>query len=158
VRESQALWSEPTAARRPVKLVDVGLWLAAVWGRHVHHPVAVDWLGRETDDIAFCRVTQMGLLRLLSSPAIMGDDAIDCGQAWRIYDQLYADERVLWADEPAQLDPVWRAISARDDKSHKLWTDDYLAAFAQASNATLTTLDRTMPARYPSVEVEPLLP
>ena len=51
----------------------------------------------------------------------------------------------------------WRAISARDDKSHKLWTDDYLAAFAQASDATLTTLDRKMPARYPSVQVELLL-
>jgi uncharacterized protein len=65
--------------------------------------------------------------------------------------------RVLWADEPAKLAAVWRAISARDDQSYKLWTDDYLAAFAQASNATLTTLDRKMPGRYPSVQVE-LLP
>lgn len=116
-----------------MKLVDVGVWLAAVWGRHVHHPVAADWFGKETDDIVFCRVTQMGLLRLLSNPAIMGDDAIDRSQAWRTYDQLWADERVLWADEPAELDAVWREISARDDKSHKLWIDDYLAAFAQAS-------------------------
>ena len=95
-----------------MKLVDVGVWLAAVWGRDVHHPVAADWFGRETDDIIFCRVTQMGLLRLLSNPAIMGDDAIDRSQAWRIYDRLWADERVLWADEPAELDAVWRAISA----------------------------------------------
>ena len=58
--------------------------------------------------------------------------------------------RVLWADEPDDLDAVWRAISARDDKSHKLWTDDYLAAFAQTSGATLATLDRKLPARYPS--------
>jgi hypothetical protein len=100
----------------------------------------------------------MGLLRLLSNPAIMGDDAIDRSQAWRTYDQLWADERVLWADEPAELDAVWRTISARDDKSHEMWTDDYLAAFAQASDATLTTLDRKMPARYPSVQVELLLP
>ncbi len=141
-----------------MKLVDVGVWLAAVWGRHVHHPVVADWFGAEADDIAFCRVTQMGLLRLLSNPAIMGDDAIDRSQAWRTYDQLWADERVLWADEPAELNAVWRAISARADQSHKLWTDDYLAAFAQASDATLITLDRKMPARYPSVQVELLLP
>ena len=51
-----------------------------------------------------------------------------------------------------------RAISARDDKSHKLWTDDYLAAFAQASDLTLATLDRKLPGRYPSVRVESLLP
>lgn len=141
-----------------MKLVDTGVWLAAVWGRHVHHPVAATWFGKEADDIALCRVTQMGLLRLLSNPAIMGDDALDRSQAWRTYDQLWADERVLWADEPAELDAVWRAISARADKSHNLWTDDYLAAFAQASGATLTTLDRKMPARYPSVAVELLLP
>jgi hypothetical protein len=42
--------------------------------------------------------------------------------------------------------------------NHKLWTDDYLAAFAQASDAALVTLGRKMPARYPSVRVEPLLP
>jgi toxin-antitoxin system PIN domain toxin len=137
-----------------VKLVDVGVWLAAVWGRHVHHPVAADWFEREALDIAFCRVTQMGLLRLLSNSAIMGGDAIDRSQAWRTYDQLSADERVLWADEPAQLDAVWRTISARADKSHKLWTDDYLAAFAQASDATLITLDGKVPGRYPSVRVE----
>jgi uncharacterized protein len=141
-----------------VKLVDVGVWLAAVWGRHVHQAVAAEWFGNETDDIAFCRVTQMGLLRLLANPAIMGDDAINRSQAWRTYGQLWADERVLWADEPGELDAVWRAISARDDKNHKLWTDDYLAAFAQASDATLITLDRNVPARYPSVRVELLLP
>ncbi|HEY2280175.1 MAG TPA: TA system VapC family ribonuclease toxin [Streptosporangiaceae bacterium] len=142
----------------PVKLVDVGVWLAAVWGRHAHHPVAADWFGREVDDIVFCRVTQLGLLRLLSNPAIMGDDAIDRSQAWRTYDQLWADERVLWADEPAELDAVWRALSARADQNHTLWTDDYLAAFAQASDATLITLDRKLAARYPSVQVELLLP
>jgi toxin-antitoxin system PIN domain toxin len=141
-----------------VKLVDVGVWLAAVWGRHGHHPIAAEWFGQEEDDLVFCRVTQMGLLRLLSNPAIMGDDAIDRSQAWRTYDQLWADERVLWAEEPSELDAVWRAISARDDRSHKLWTDDYLAAFAQAGDAMLVTLNRNVPARYPSVRVELLLP
>jgi toxin-antitoxin system PIN domain toxin len=138
-------------------LVDVGVWLAAVWGRHAHYPVASDWLNRQADDLVFCRVTQMGLLRLLSNPTIMGEDAIDRSQAWRLFDQLWADERVLWADEPDELDAVWRAISARDDKSHKLWTDDYLAAFAQVSDLTLATLDRKLLGRYPSVRVESLL-
>ena len=51
----------------------------------------------------------------------------------------------------------WRTISARDDRSHKLWTDDYLAAFAQVTDATLVTLDRKMSTRYPSVRVQLLL-
>lgn len=99
----------------------------------------------------------MSLLRLLSNPAIMGDDALTRSAAWRIVDQLWADERVLWADEPAELEAVWRAFSARDDKSHKLWTDDYLAAFAQTSDASLATLDTKLQERYPSIRVEPLI-
>jgi toxin-antitoxin system PIN domain toxin len=140
-----------------VILLDVGVWLAAVWQRHMHHPAAADWFDNQTDDLIFCRVTQVGLLRLLSNPAVMRDDAIARSEAWRIFDQLWADERVLWAEEPAELDAVLRAISARDDKSHKLWTDDYLAAFAQTSGATLATLDRQLAIRYPSVRVESLL-
>src|ERR1700749_4255017 len=138
-------------------LLDCGAGLAPVWGRHVHHPAAADWFGRQPEDLVFCRVTQMSLLRLLSNPAVMGGDAVDRSQAWRTFDQLWADERVLWADEPDELDAVWRAISARDDKSHKLWTDDYLAAFAQASDLTLAPLARKLRSRYPSVRVESLL-
>lgn len=141
-----------------MKLADVGVWLAACWGRHVHHPVAAEWLGKQEGDIAFCRVTQMGLLRLLSNPGVMGEDAIDRRAAWLTYDQLLADDRIMWTAEPRELDAVWRAISSRADQSHKLWTDDYLAAFAQAGDAVLATLDRKLPDRYPSVRVELLLP
>lgn len=62
-----------------------------------------------------------------------------------------------WADEPLDLEPVWRAFSARDDNSRKLWTDDYLAAFAQAGSLKLATLDGGFARRYPSVHVETAL-
>jgi toxin-antitoxin system PIN domain toxin len=140
-----------------VTLVGVGVWLAAIWGRHTHHRVAARWFDEQSDDLLLCRVTQMSLLRLVSNQAIMGHDVLTRSQAWRIIDQLWADNRVLWADEPAQLEPVFRAISARNDHSHKLWTDDYLAAFAQASGAALATLDRKLAERYPSVQVEQLI-
>lgn len=138
-------------------LLDAGVWLAAIWARHVHHPAAARWFDRQSDDLVLCRATQMTVLRLLSNPAVMGGDALTRGAAWRIIDHLRADDRVLWADEPPGLDGVWRAISARDDTSHRLWTDDYLAAFAQASGATLATLDRKLVRRYPSVRVETLI-
>ena len=132
------------------------MWLAAIWGRHVHHEAAANWLDRQEEDLALCRVTQMSLLRLISNPAVMGEDVFSRGDAWRVIDQLRADERVLWAEEPVQLEAVWRAISAGNQTSHKLWTDDYLAAFAQAAGATLATLDRELGTRYPSVQVEML--
>ncbi|QSB14718.1 hypothetical protein JQS43_25230 [Natronosporangium hydrolyticum] len=139
-------------------LADVGVWLAAVWGRHVHHPVAASWFEQQPGGVILCRVTQMSLLRLLSNPAVMGADATSRRDAWAVVDRLRADDRVSWADEPLQLEHVWRAISARDDGSHKLWTDDYLAAFAQAADLSLVTLDRQLARRYPSVRVETLGP
>jgi uncharacterized protein len=69
----------------------------------------------------------------------------------------HRSKRTAPASVAPKEDALWRAISARDDKSHKQWTHDYLAAFAQASDATLITLDRKVPARYPSVRVELLL-
>jgi uncharacterized protein len=98
----------------------------------------------------------MSLLRLITNPAIMGEDAVTRSQAWRLIDQIWAGDRVLWAEEPDQLEAVFRAISARDDNSHKLWTADYLAAFTQASGASLVTLDPKLAERYPSVQVEQL--
>jgi len=139
-----------------VILLDIGVWLAASWGRHIHHDRAAGWFNQQEDDLAMCRVTQMSVLRLLSNRGVMRQDAISRGEAWRVIDQLRADERVRWAEEPTALEAVWRAISARDQTSHKLWTDDYLAAFAQAAGATLATLDRKLLGRYPSVQVETL--
>jgi predicted nucleic acid-binding protein len=74
-----------------------------------------------------------------------------------VVDEFRADNRVVWADEPPHLEPVWRALSARDDSSHKLWTDDYLAAFAQAGEFALATLDGGYAKRYPSVRVQTLV-
>lgn len=135
-------------------LLDVGVWLAATWEAHKHHQMTTRWFDDQTDDLLLCRVTQSALLRLLSNPSVMGEDVVTRSAAWRIVDQLWADERVLWADEPPLMEPVWRAFSARNDNSHKLWTDDYLAAFAQRSDATFATLDLKVEARYPSVRVQ----
>jgi hypothetical protein len=49
------------------------------------------------------------------------------------------------------------ALSKRDDHDHLLGTDDYLAAFAQAANADLVTLDSGFRTRYPAVRVVDLL-
>jgi len=139
-----------------VILVDVGVWLAALWGRHVHHPAARQWFDAQSDDLVLCRVTQLNLLRLVTNPAIMREDTLTRSEAWRVFDQLWSDERVLMAEEPDGLEAVFRALSARHDRSHKLWTDGYLAAFAQASGASLATLDSKLKERYPSVRVEHL--
>ena len=135
-------------------LLDVGVWLAAVWAGHLRHAAVATWFDRQDRALLLCRTTQMSLLRLLTIPTLMGSDVLTRRAAWRVLEQVQADERVRWANEPAQLDQVWRVISARDDRSHKLWSDDYLAAFAQMAGSPLATLDEQFPGRYPSLSVE----
>nr|WP_205857060.1 TA system VapC family ribonuclease toxin [Phytoactinopolyspora endophytica] len=137
--------------------MDVGVWLAAVWARHVHHPAVKAWFDQQAQSFVLCRVTQMSLLRLLSNPAVLGTDVINRAAAWGVIDALQSDKRVAWADEPSHIESIWRTMSARDDNSHKLWTDDYLAAFAQAGQFTLATLDGAFAKRHPSVRVEALI-
>jgi hypothetical protein len=36
----------------------------------------------------------MSLLRLISNPAIMGEDVVTRSEAWRIIDQFWSDNRV----------------------------------------------------------------
>lgn len=134
-------------------LLDVGVWLAAVWSGHVHHVRVARWFDSATGDFIFCRITQMSLLRLLSSSAVMGNDVLARADTWKIFDRLRADDRVRWVAEPVQLEHAWRAISARVDTNHKLWTDDYLAAFAQTAGFAIATLDNGFERRYPSVTI-----
>jgi len=136
-----------------MKLPDVNVWLAAAWARHSKHESARQWLDAETDDIGFCRVSQMTLLRLLTNPAVTKEDAMSRRKAWLVYGALIADSRVRFYGEPEGLEALWTAFSTREDKSHLLWTDDYLAAFAKALSAELVTLDRPLAVRHPSVRV-----
>jgi len=134
-------------------LVDVNVWLAAVWARHAKHPIARRWVDDQDDELVFCRVTEMALMRLTTNPSITGPDALTRRQAWDVILKLQSDPRVRFLPEPPGLAPLWIAFSKRDDRSHLLWTDDYLAAFAQAGGLRLGTFDQAMRARYPSVDV-----
>lgn len=136
-----------------MKLLDVNVWLAAAWARHVYHPVAKRYVDGEEADMVFCRVTELAFLRLVTNRAVTGDDALTRRQAWDLLLALQADPRIKFVSEPRGLAPLWIAFSKRDDRSHLLWTDDYLAAFAQAVGAELVTLDAGLRARYPSVDV-----
>jgi hypothetical protein len=134
-------------------LPDINVWLAAAWARHAHHRAAKRFLDDTDDELAFCRVTEMALLRLVSNPAVTGRDALTRRQAWDLLLALEGDPRVRFLREPHGLAPLWMAYSKRDDASHLLWTDDYLAAFAQAASLDVVTLDRGWRGRYPSVRV-----
>lgn len=94
--------------------------------------------------MAFCRVTQMGLLRLLTHESVMGTDVLSSRKAWRVYRTILADERIHFAAEPFALEDEWKTITTQDRPTPKIWTDAYLIAFARAAGMQLVTLDRAV--------------
>ncbi len=124
-------------------LLDTNVWLALSFGSHSQHLVAKHWF----DSIAngpcvFCRVTQMGFLRLATNPMVLPLDAVTLSQAWTMYDSIVASPRISFADEPTGLDARWRRNAQGKTFSPKIWNDAYLAAFAEAANLALVTFDK----------------
>ncbi len=126
---------------------DVNVWLALTYERHVHHGAAKSWF-ESLDDSArlfFCRVTQLGLLRLLTTEAVMGvEEVMSQSAAWKSYDRWLQDDRVSFLAEPPGLEDAFRATSRLRRPAPKDWADSYLAAFALVSNLTLVTFDQAL--------------
>lgn len=126
-------------------LPDVNVWLALASQRHIHATVCGSWLSSlDSGELVFCRVTQMGLLRLLTHKSVMGRDVLSSRQAWRVYRTILADERIQFVPEPFTLEQEWQKVTMQDQPTPKIWTDAYLIAFARAAAMQLVTLDRAV--------------
>lgn len=124
-------------------LPDVNIWIALTSNRHVHHDRANEWLQSvQTDKIAFCRVSEMGFLRLLTNVHVMGKDVVTPIEAWRVYDEWRSDDRVIFLPESASFGEEWRRVGNQISGGPNIWTDAYLAAFAIDASATVVTFDR----------------
>jgi uncharacterized protein len=125
---------------------DINVWLALTYEGHVHHVIARTWFeGIDSDSrLFFCRFTQLGLLRLLSAQAIMGDEVMNQQAAWGAYDRWLQDQRVELMDEPPGLEALFRTMTRLRHPAPKDWADSYLAAFATASQLTVVTFDRAL--------------
>lgn len=126
---------------------DVNLWLALLHTDHPHAASALRWWKLESHVIGFCRLAQLSLLRLLTTPAVMNDRPLSMAEAWNRYDGLYRDERIKFFAEPHGIDGPLRLHSSQTSISPKLWADAYLLAFAQAAQGTLVTFDRALAGR-----------
>lgn len=124
-------------------LPDVNVWIALTSNRHVHHARVAEWLRAiEDDQIAFCRISELGFLRLLTNNHVMGTDVLSPVQAWRVYAEWRFDDRVIFLPEGGGFSEQWRVLGAHISGGPNAWTDAYLAAFAVDANATIITLDR----------------
>jgi toxin-antitoxin system PIN domain toxin len=127
---------------------DLNVWIALTSSRHTHSRVAIDWyesLGEER--LVFCRYSQLGFLRLLTTEAVMGEDVLTQSAAWAAYDRWLESGTAVLNEEPANLEIRLRSFARHSLSSPKEWADAYLAAFSIAAGIRLVTFDRGLKAR-----------
>ena len=126
---------------------DINLWLAIAAPEHVHAAIAKAWWEKETGSIAFCRLTQLGFLRLMTTAAVMDGKPLSMTEAWRVYDRMYDDDRVMFVEEPPEIDKRFREKATGRTASPKVWADAWLLAVAHSAEAVLVTFDKALSSR-----------
>ena len=137
-----------------LNFLDANVWLALLWGRHIHSERAREWFEQsDAEQFFFCRFTQLTILRLLTTEAIMGKDTRSMSGAWDIWDRLWADRRISLLPEPEELEKEFRRRSRLSSRSPKVWADAYLLAFASAAGLRFVTFDGALKAQGADVLV-----
>jgi len=130
-------------------LPDINVWIALCWDQHETHDLATEWFQRLSfeDRLYFCRVSQMGLLRLLTNSALMGDSVVTTRSAWEIVDAWSSRGFAEMLPEPAGIERDFRRVSYLHSGKGSHWTDSYLLAIARQHGLTLVTFDKALAKR-----------
>jgi len=127
---------------------DLNVWIALSVNSHAHNASAWAWLNRLPDDarLIFSRYTLLGLLRLLTNTAVMGEQTLTLRKAWAVYDQWLEDPRVECYPEPRHAEAAFRqATEPFAGKAASKWIGDcWLLALAETAKAQLVTFDRAL--------------
>ena len=127
---------------------DVNVWLALLLADHIHRALAGEWwVSGSSETIAFCRATQISVLRLLTTAAAMNGKPLTMNGAWQAYDRLFEDDRVMFMPEPEAFEAEFRRGSRSEAASPKVWADAYLISFAVRMNGAVVTFDRALENR-----------
>ena len=121
-------------------LADVNILLALVWPRHTGHAAAQAWFAKSGHrGWATDPVTQLGVLRLLTNPAVT-HGAVSARTALELLAEATTHPgHEFWPlerDIPALLKPL-----AAELKGHQQWTDALLLAHAAERDGVLVTFD-----------------
>jgi len=122
--------------------------MALLLENHVHRAAARRWLeSTESNLIGFLRLTQISVLRLLTTAAAMNGKPLSMPQAWAACDALFGDDRVAFVGEPAGTETAFRRYTRHKHPSPKLWADAWLLACAECAGGVVVTLDQALAAR-----------
>ncbi len=125
-----------------IDLPDLNLWLALIDPDHVHHSRARRYWEQEArDDIAFCRVTMLGLLRLLTNANVMHGAPFTPREAWSAYHTFAALPEVCFIEDSVAAEQQFEHWSRRPEFPAHGWTDAWIAAVAQSAKARVVSFD-----------------
>jgi uncharacterized protein len=127
-------------------LPDINVWVAIHHQRHAHHTQTLDWFNSldAHSVLVFCRQTQLGLFRLLTTDAVMGGETLTQRKCWGLYAEWIAGGRAIERSEPEGIREAFRARTMATEPAPKSWMDAYLAAFAETAQLTLVTFDKAL--------------
>ena len=127
---------------------DLNVWIALSVSGHSHSVEAWTWFESlpTAARLIFCRYTQVGLLRLLTSQAAMREETLTVKQAWAVYDRWLNDPRIEFHPEPNGLDAAFRqaTVPFYGHRAAKSIGDCFLLAHAIESGAPLVTFDQAL--------------
>jgi hypothetical protein len=101
----------------------------------------------DDSELCFCRLTQLGFLRLLTTPAVMGNKVLSQTEAWHLYDDWLEHGHSAYVEEPSAIELTFHSLSASGQAAPKDWADSYVSAFAQVSGLRLVTFDQALQRR-----------
>ena len=123
------------------QLADVNVFLALLWPRHVHHTAAQAWFAAQGHrNWATNSITQIGVLRLLTNPAITGG-AVNATTALETLAEAtrHANHRFWPLDRPVT---ALLNGGASGLIGHRQWTDLILLRQAAERKGKMVTFDK----------------
>jgi toxin-antitoxin system PIN domain toxin len=138
--EDSATFSASNAQK---DLPDVNVWVALAIQEHPYHARALQyWSEGSAARIWFCRVTMLGLIRLLTQKAVAKDAAMSLQEAMNYYAEISSLPNIAGvAAEPPEVEVLLRNFVDSGLPSKHL-TDAYLASFAVAAGLRLVSFDK----------------
>ena len=137
-------------------LPDLNVWLALSWPGHSHHRQAVHyWEQQAADQVLFCTVTALGLVRMVSQPKLMGVAVKNAVEASALLDALCQQPGVQVAEPEHNGWEVFHQLLRGAELPARLCTDAHLGALAIANGWRLVSFDRDF-ERFEGLERLPL--
>ena len=124
-------------------LPDLNVWLALAWPEHSHHQHAVRyWEQQAADQVLFCTVTALGLVRLVCQPKLMGTTVKNASETSALMEALCQQPSVQLAAPAPNGWEVFHQLQRSAELLARLCTDAHLAALAIANGWRLVSFDR----------------